>query len=271
MTLASARASRAGMALQRGLAGRVAGACRRGDLCGGEIGAADVAVFARQARAAEQGLDAAALAAVAVERRVLAGHGPGQRVVAPFAGQAVGPAQHAAVHRDAGAGAGAEDHREHHRRRRRRRRRWLRTAPGSWHRWRGAPAGPAAAAGRPAAAGRSGTASWRSSSGRRASGCPACRGRCCTGRRLRGAPAPPARRWRAAWRHSRRPAWRCAGATARWPSADSSMASILVPPRSMPSARPADIRSAGSAAAARPARRPARAAPAARAPWRGRR
>ena len=187
---------------------------------------------------AEQRLDAAALAAVAVEQRVLAGHGPGQRVVAPFAGQAVGAAQHPAMHRDAGAGAGAQDHARTPPRRRRRRRRWLRTAPGSWHRWPGAPAGRAAAA------------------GRRCSGRPF---RHCelaffirpSGVRLPGVPRPTlhGRAGRgAACAHQRgdglqrgvvvaAPAWRCARARARAPCAVSSTASILVPPRSMPSAR----------------------------------
>ena len=67
-----------------------------------------------QAAAAEQGLAATALAAVAIERWILTRRAPGHGVVAPFAGQAVGPAQHAAVHGDARTGAGAQDHRKHH-------------------------------------------------------------------------------------------------------------------------------------------------------------
>jgi hypothetical protein len=78
------------------------------------IPAGDTRVVARQAGAADQRLDATLLAAVAGRLRVLPRHRPGQRVVAPFAGQAVGPAQHAAVHRDARPGAGADDGGEDH-------------------------------------------------------------------------------------------------------------------------------------------------------------
>ena len=71
-------------------------------------------VVARQAGAAEQGFDAAVLAAVAGPGRVGAGLGPGQGVVAPLAGQAVRALQHTAVHRDARTGAGAQDGGKHH-------------------------------------------------------------------------------------------------------------------------------------------------------------
>ena len=114
------------VALQRGLAGGIAGAGGGGDLLRAErrrrqrlrwvAPGADKVVFARQAGAAEQRFDAAGLAAIAVEARILARHRPRQRVVAPFAGQPVGAAEHAAVHRDAGAHAGAQDRGEYHRR-----------------------------------------------------------------------------------------------------------------------------------------------------------
>ena len=53
-------------------------------------------------------------AAVARRARRLVAARPGQRVVAPLAGDGVGPDQHAAVDHDAAAGAGADDHAEHH-------------------------------------------------------------------------------------------------------------------------------------------------------------
>ncbi len=98
-----------GVAVQRGAAGGVALRGTLRDLLAGQRLAGDVLVVARQARAADQRLDAAALAAVAVEDRVAPGLGPGQRVVPPFARQPVRPLQDATVHGNAGPGAGAQD------------------------------------------------------------------------------------------------------------------------------------------------------------------
>ena len=135
-------------------------------------------VVARQARAADQRLDAAALAAVAGAGRVLAGIAQGSGLWPHSPARPLGPLQHAAVHRDAGAGSRCPGWRRRPRRRRRRRRRWLRTAPGSWRRWPAPPAGRARPPGRAAAAGRSGRWSCSSSSARRRPARRACRCRC---------------------------------------------------------------------------------------------
>ena len=100
------------MALQRGLRGGVAGRRGRGDRGAVERAAVQQRVVAREAGPADECLDAAAAAAVAGQQRIFPRRTPGQRVVAPLAGQAVRARQHPAVDRDAGAGAGAQDHRE---------------------------------------------------------------------------------------------------------------------------------------------------------------
>ena len=102
------------VALQAGLRQRIAAGGTLADLQGARGFAAVIAVVARQARAAEPGLDAAVLAAVARRCGRIAGIGPGQGVVTPFAGQAVRPDQQPAIDDDAGAHAGAQDCREHH-------------------------------------------------------------------------------------------------------------------------------------------------------------
>ena len=104
------------MPIERGLAGRVAGRGGLRDRGGVDRRAAVAAVVGGDRGAADPGLDAARGAAVAAQAGALVVAGPGQGVVAPFAGEAVGPLQHPAVHRDAAAAAGAQDHAEHHRR-----------------------------------------------------------------------------------------------------------------------------------------------------------
>ena len=102
------------VALQGGLAVRIARGCPRGDGHGVERAAVPGGVVAGQGWPAQPRLDALRLAAVASQRSPLARFAPGQRVVAPFAGQPVGALQDAAMHGNARAGAGAQDRREDH-------------------------------------------------------------------------------------------------------------------------------------------------------------
>src|SRR5690606_17773080 len=74
--------------------------------------AAPAALAGRPAGAAEEGLDAVLLAAVAAARLAVFGAAPGQRVVPPFAGNAVGAAHQLAVEHQPAADAGAENHAE---------------------------------------------------------------------------------------------------------------------------------------------------------------
>ena len=108
-----------------------------------------------RARAGQEGLDAAVLAAVA--------GGPGQLVVAAATAAGCGPTRRRSrsapsstrpSHDDAAADAGAEDHAEHDARARAPRRRSPRRARSSWRRWRCAPRGRARSRGRARAAGR---------------------------------------------------------------------------------------------------------------------
>jgi hypothetical protein len=271
MTPASARARRCAVALQVAwhaaspAAARVAmvwprPGCRRA--CG---------VVACDARAADQGFHAAALAAVTGPRRVFTGLAPGQRVVAPFAGQAVGAAAARGRARRCPHRCRCPGWRQTPRPRRR-------PAPSVASlsarqlaslasctragRWR-----PAR---RAAAACRSGRWSCSSSSARRrlAAGRADAHGEGLA-RRRPGALRPPGRRSPAPWRCSCRRAWPRAGARprpGRWPS--NSTASVLVPPRSMPRAQGFKARRAlvqpGQRSTAPPA------APGVRARWRGR-
>ena len=168
----------AGVALQRGLRGGVAGRRGRGDRGAVERAAVQQRVVAREAGPADECLDAAAAAAVA-------GAAAGLPPARPRAA-GCGPTR-----RPGGSGPSAPGRRPRCRRRcrcpgsprrrrrsRRPRRRWLPTAPGSWRRWPVPPAGPARPPGPAAAAGRSGRWSCSSSSGRPPPVRPACRCRC---------------------------------------------------------------------------------------------
>ena len=70
-------------------------------------------MVALQPRATDVGLDATALAAEAQVAGLVVAR-PRQGVVAPLAGQPVGPVQEMAVHDDAGADSSAQDGGEHH-------------------------------------------------------------------------------------------------------------------------------------------------------------
>ncbi len=70
-------------------------------------------IVARQRAAAQEGLDAARMAAIAFGAGQLVRARPGQGVVAPFAGDGVGSAHHLFVDHEAAAHAGAEDGAEH--------------------------------------------------------------------------------------------------------------------------------------------------------------
>ena len=96
-----------GMAVERGLRASLARGGSGGD-AGGIVRARAVAV-ARQRRAGDPGLQAVPMAAPALPAGHLVGPRPGQRIVAPLAGDVVASAQHLAVHHHAAAAAGAED------------------------------------------------------------------------------------------------------------------------------------------------------------------
>jgi len=100
------------VALHCRLGGRLAGGGARGDLVSRDgllslAAAARTAIVARQARAREEGLDAAAATAVAGVARALAVFRPGQGVVTPLPGDGVGPGDRPAVDHQAAADAGA--------------------------------------------------------------------------------------------------------------------------------------------------------------------
>ncbi len=189
---------------------------------------------AREAGPGEERLDAAVLPAVARRRRgaLLVGH-PGKRVVAPLAGDLVGAVVDLAVDDDAAADAGAEDDAEDGVVALRRRRRRPRRARSSWRRWRRGPGGRAGASrsawrGRPLS--QVELAFLTSPVARRRR--PGCRRRPYRCSRSRPRPRPRGGRWYRGWPRS--PVGRDPAAPATTESAAKPMASVLVPPRSMP-------------------------------------
>jgi hypothetical protein len=91
------------------LGGRVAGHRTLHDLGRREGFPGARAMMGHEAGAGEEGLDAAVSAAIAGHGGVRARLGPGQRIVPPFAGDAVGAGERQPVHHDAAAHAGAQD------------------------------------------------------------------------------------------------------------------------------------------------------------------
>src|SRR6201999_2014561 len=101
------------IAPHRGFSRGIALLAQPQDLAAGALRAGAARIIGFEAAARDPGLEAAMLAAIAGRPRNLVATGPGQRVVTPFAGDAVRTVMRSRVEGDAGAAAGAEDGGEH--------------------------------------------------------------------------------------------------------------------------------------------------------------